>query len=40
MDQDKLAKWLKNGAVPTDTVRSLIRQHGKAAPAAAETAEG
>lgn len=38
--QDKLDKWLQNGAVPTDTVRSLLRKHGKAATAAVETAEG
>lgn len=36
LDEEKLEKWLKNGAVPTDTVRSLLRKRPKAAPAAAE----
>lgn len=28
IDNDKAAKWLKQGAQPTDTVRSLFRQAG------------
>ncbi|MCA1944519.1 MAG: 30S ribosomal protein S16 [Desulfovibrio sp.] len=31
LDQDKLAKWLDQGAEPTDTVKSLIKQAKKAA---------
>ncbi|GAB7082201.1 30S ribosomal protein S16 [Megalodesulfovibrio paquesii] len=30
MDQEKLAKWLDQGAEPTDTVKSLIKQAKKA----------
>lgn len=26
--EDKVIKWLKNGAQPTDTVRSLLRREG------------
>lgn len=26
LDQDKLAKWIKNGAKPTDTVKALIEK--------------
>lgn len=39
IDQEKLDKWLSNGAVPTDTVRSILKKQSKAAPAAAEAAE-
>ena len=31
LEQDKLAKWLDQGAEPTDTVKSLIKQVKKAA---------
>lgn len=26
LDQEKLAKWIKNGAKPTDTVKALIEK--------------
>lgn len=32
-DDEKLEKWLKNGAVPSETVRNLIKAR-KSAPAA------
>ncbi|HHW00049.1 MAG TPA: 30S ribosomal protein S16 [Clostridiaceae bacterium] len=28
IDAEKAAKWLKNGAQPTDTVRSLLKKTG------------
>lgn len=28
IDQEKAAKWLKNGAQPTDTVRILLKKTG------------
>jgi len=28
IDNEKALKWLKNGAQPTDTVRSLLRKTG------------
>jgi small subunit ribosomal protein S16 len=28
MDDEKALKWLHNGAVPSDTVRSLLSRHG------------
>lgn len=28
IDVEKAAKWLKNGAQPTDTVRSLLKKAG------------
>ena len=28
IDNEKAAKWLKNGAQPTDTVRSLLKKAG------------
>ena len=28
IDSDKAAKWLKNGAQPTDTVKSLLKKVG------------
>lgn len=37
VDQARLEKWLKNGAGMSDTVRSLLRRHAKAAAAAAPT---
>lgn len=34
IDGEKAAKWLSNGAQPTETVRSLFRKAGIAKPAA------
>src|SRR5215207_4695363 len=34
VDREKAAAWLEKGAVPTDTVRSLLRRAGVGAPAA------
>lgn len=28
IDEDKAMRWIKNGAQPTDTARSLLRQTG------------
>ena len=28
INQDKMAQWLKNGAQPTDTVKSLLKKTG------------
>lgn len=28
IDSEKAAQWLKNGAQPTDTVRSLLKRQG------------
>lgn len=28
VDEEKTLKWLRNGAVPSDTVRSLLRKKG------------
>ena len=28
LDTEAAKKWLKNGAHPTDTVRSLLKKHG------------
>ena len=28
MDEEKAIKWLKNGAIPTDTVRSILSKQG------------
>ena len=28
VDNDKAAKWIKNGAQPTDTVRDLLKRSG------------
>ena len=28
IDEDKAVKWIQNGAQPTDTARSLLRQTG------------
>lgn len=36
VDQEKVAKWIKNGAQPTDSVRQLLRR--AEASAAAEPA--
>lgn len=36
--QERLDYWLKVGAVPSDTVRTLIKQARRAAPAAQPTA--
>lgn len=27
VDSEKVTKWIENGALPTDTVRSLFRKH-------------
>ena len=29
LDEDKVAKWIKNGARPTDTVKALIEKASK-----------
>ncbi|HHT39477.1 MAG: 30S ribosomal protein S16 [Acholeplasmatales bacterium] len=28
IDKEKAEKWLKNGAKPTDTVKTLFKKHG------------
>ena len=28
LDKDKIVKWLDNGAIPTDTVRSILKKEG------------
>ena len=28
VDEEKVAKWVNNGAIPTDTVRSLLSKNG------------
>ena len=28
VDEEKVAIWIKNGAQPTDTVKSLLKKHG------------
>ena len=28
VDKDRVLKWLKDGAVPSDTVRSILRKEG------------
>ncbi len=28
LDKDKIMKWLNNGAQPTDTVRSILKDNG------------
>src|SRR5687767_11423710 len=33
VDQEKAAAWMAKGAVPTDTVRSLLRRAGTSVPA-------
>lgn len=33
-DEERLEKWLKCGATPTETVRNLLKKHRKAAAAA------
>jgi small subunit ribosomal protein S16 len=38
IDHDRLAHWLSVGARPSDTVRSLVKRHPKAAEPAAEAA--
>lgn len=38
LDRERLAHWLKAGALPSDTVRTLVDRMPPAAPAA-ETAE-
>jgi len=40
LDQERLAHWMKNGAVPSDTVRTLVDRMPEvpAAETAAETA--
>jgi small subunit ribosomal protein S16 len=35
VDKERVDFWLKKGAVPSDTVRTLIKRHLTAAPAAA-----
>jgi len=41
VDKERVAYWLKNGAQPSDTVRTLIARHLTVAPppAATETAQ-
>jgi len=39
VDQDRLAHWIKNGAVPSQTVGELLRRQRKAAAAAGATAK-
>jgi small subunit ribosomal protein S16 len=34
VDKERVDFWLKKGAVPSDTVRTLIRRHLTSAPAA------
>jgi small subunit ribosomal protein S16 len=36
LDTPRLEHWLARGAVPTNTVKSLIKAHAKAPPAAEE----
>ncbi len=36
IDSDKLKTWLDRGAIPTNTVKSLIAKHADAESAAAE----
>ena len=38
LDDSRVEHWLARGAVPTNTVKNLIKAKGKAAPAAEETA--
>ena len=38
LDQDRVAHWIKSGATPSDTVRTLIDRMPAAAPAAEATA--
>lgn len=28
IDEEKVLKWLNNGALPTDTVKSILKEHG------------
>jgi small subunit ribosomal protein S16 len=37
VDTERVAFWLKKGAVPSDTVRTLIKRHLTPAPAAPAT---
>ena len=39
IDQDKVARWLREGAQPTETVARLLKQ-ASAAPAAAQSEAG
>ena len=32
LDQERLDRWIKNGAVPSDTVRTVLRRAKAAAP--------
>jgi small subunit ribosomal protein S16 len=38
LDTDRVEHWIARGAVPTNTVRSLIKAHAKGTPPAAEQA--
>ena len=40
IDEEKALYWLKNGAQPTDTVRSLLSKHGIMAKYADSKKEG
>ena len=40
IDEEKALYWLKNGAIPTDTVRSLLSQKGIMAKYANSKKEG
>ena len=40
IDEEKALYWLKNGAIPTDTVRSLLSQKGIMAKYADSKKEG
>jgi small subunit ribosomal protein S16 len=38
LDTERLEHWLARGAMPTNTVKNLIKAHSKSAPAAEEPA--
>jgi small subunit ribosomal protein S16 len=38
VDQDRLSHWIKNGALPSQTVGELLRRQRKAQPASATAA--
>ncbi len=40
VDEEKALKWLRNGAQPTDTVRSILSKQGIMAKYAASKKEG
>jgi small subunit ribosomal protein S16 len=37
-DEERMSHWLKHGAVPSDTIRELLKKAQRAAAAAAKTA--